>query len=307
MSKSILVTGGTGLIGSEIINLLLQKNYKVIALNRTEPSVKHENLQWIKFDILSEEIEKVLESISNIDGVIHTAAYLKFENNYKDVEYSRKVNIEFTDKLFHHLVTLDKEMPVIYFSSLSILQKPLNNVITEGHSIAPNTIYALSKYWGELSLLSYTKDSKIRPVIFRVSSPISQDSDRLHNNVVKVWVDLARAGHKITIFGKGERTQDFVSTEDIANAVLLAIENNKANGIFNIASGTSISMNKLAEEIAGFFNVRFEQRRMDENENDRWNISLKKATNVLGYQPKYSSSTVISNMLNNCFEGRNTK
>jgi UDP-glucose 4-epimerase len=305
MNKNILITGGTGLVGSDITNLLLQNNNTVFATGRKEPVVANDNLHFIRFDIANDNFEKLKNALPSIDGIIHAAAYVGPTNTPEETEYCRKANIEFTNSLFQYASSLDKNIPVIYISSFSVLAKPLITPIKEDHIAIPKSFYALSKYYGELFLKSPAKAKGIRPIVFRISSPVGKKVEQL-SNVVSKWIDLASKGKSLTIQGSGEKTQDFVSTEDIANAVMLALDYKDTKGVYNITSGNSISINELANEITSFFHVQAEHKGEDVNENDKWNISIEKAEKELGYKPKFSSADCIKNLLHCSFENRNT-
>jgi UDP-glucose 4-epimerase len=305
MGKNILITGGTGLVGSEITHLLLQRNHNVFVVGRKEPSITNTNLHFIQFDIANDNLEKLKSTLPPIDAIIHAAAYVGATNTPEETEYCRKANIDFTNNLFQYASSLNKNIPVIYISSFSVLAKPLITPINEEHVVIPKSFYALSKYYGELFLKSPAKTKGIRPIVFRISSPIGKKVEQL-SNVVGKWIDLASKGKNLTIQGNGERIQDFVSTEDIAAAVLLALQNNNTKGVYNIASGNSISMNELANEITSFFLTQAEHKGEDANEKDKWIISIEKAQKDLGYQPKFSSIDSIKNLLHSSFENRNT-
>ena len=106
-------------------------------------------------------------------------------------------------------------------------------------------------------------------------------------------------GQTIQVFGGGGRTQDFVAVSDIANAFLSCVENKQVNGIFNIASGNTISMLQLAQLITEKYGNKFVFTGTDANEDDRWNISIEKASEFLQYKPEFSSVSIISELLKN--------
>jgi UDP-glucose 4-epimerase len=296
-NKTILVTGATGLVGSRLIDTLLRNNYNVLALSRVEQVTQHKNLSWIKFEILNDDTDKLFGNIPLIDGVIHAAAYVGHGNKVEDIEKYRKVNIKFSDLLFKYVALKELAIPIVYFSGISFLQKPLNSVITENDAVAPTSFYFLSKYWAELSLVEYSRVSKYRPVIFRISSPVSNNLKLMHNTVVRKWIEAAKSGNSISVDGDGKRSQDFVSTSDIAEAALQALRKDSASGIFNIASGTMVSMGELAAMIADFFKVKIEYNTTQSGGTDNWNISIKKAVETFGYKPRYSSADIINDLL----------
>jgi len=171
---------------------------------------------------MREEIIHILKDLPKIDGVIHAAAHIGHENTVTDIEKYRSINMEFSDNLFNYYAGQNVSIPIIYSAPLVSLQKPLNKIVSEEDKVSPNTFYSMSKYWGELSLLAYSKSSKIRPVIFRISSPVGNNLKHMHNTVIRKWIEAGKSDNNITVYGTGNRTQNFVSTSDIAEAACCA-------------------------------------------------------------------------------------
>lgn len=292
--KKILLTGGTGLVGTDIRQILLKSGYQIIAFSRNKQSDRS-NLKWIRAD-LSVSNKNLFKMINNVDIVIHAAASLS-PTPETEIQKYLSLNMNFSEQLFRWCSSVRKKLTVIYFSSFSFLKKPLLKTITEEHPICPLTPYGISKYWGELALFQYAKQGTYRPLVFRLSSPISFNFKLLHDTVVKKWILNGQAGKTIQVIGAGRRTQDFVSTQDIARAVTQAIKNFNANGIYNIASGAPLSMTKLAKIISQKFKIKTAHFLQDERSSELWNISVAKAKKDFGYKPSYRSEEVIDKLL----------
>ena len=297
MKKKILITGGTGLIGPAIVRSLLNENFDVYLVSRKPVlSIHNEKLKLITFDILAEPFENLIKKISDINIIIHGASFLETKLNFENLQIHRKF-IEFTEKLFSFSGKSQKESLLIYLSSFAFLKRPLEKIITEEHPVCAINPYSINKYWGELVLFNLP-NKNIRPVSLRISSPVSDDINQMPDTVVKKWISQVSVGNSVKVYGSGKRTQDFVSTIDIAKAVIQIIKNNNARGTYNITSGTSVSMNELAEIIADKFSAKIIHCGEDVNENDRWNISIKKSQNEFNYNPIFTSKQAIENLLN---------
>jgi UDP-glucose 4-epimerase len=118
------------------------------------------------------------------------------------------------------------------------------------------------------------------------------------NTVVKKWINTALNKEIIKVFGNGQRRQDFVHVSDIADAFIKCINAPKVNGIFNIASGSNNSMLELAQAISRKFGTSYEFVGDDDKGAESWNISIDKARNILGFEPKYNSLQAINDLLN---------
>ena len=288
--KKVLLTGGTGLIGTDVRKKLLSCGYRIYLFTRKK--VEEENLICLEGDMKN---FTDFASLPSCDVVIHCGGAVRLKPDEDDFETYRLVNMEFSEKLFDWCNRISKKVAVVFFSGFNFLSRPLSDIITEEHDIAPVSIYGMSKYWAETCL--FKKAKNYRPVSLRISSPVAFDFDILHDNVVKKWINSARKEKKIFVFGTGNRTQDFVATQDIAVSVLKIIENNNVDGIYNIASGNQLSMNELAKLIAKHFDADIIHTGDDLNENDRWNISIDKAGRDFGYKPQYTSKSCIIKLL----------
>src|SRR5579859_4655407 len=284
LKPKVLVTGGTGLVGTDILKRLVQDGYEVLSISRRAPSMDSGKVEWIPADF-SKDPRRILEDLPSVEYIVHAAAAVRTEKNEDTLAVFRKTNMEFTEALFLW-ARLKKVTAVIYISGFNILQRPLNSMIAENHPLAPLTPYALTKYWGELALAHHASPNFFRPVALRVSSPIALSFDLLHDTVVKKWIQLARKHQPLLVQGKGNRRQDFVYTTDIAQAVVKAIENPAARGVYHIASGTTISMLELAELIANNWGTEIILQGEDINEEECWNISISRARQELGYEPQ---------------------
>jgi nucleoside-diphosphate-sugar epimerase len=288
--KNILLTGGTGLVGTDIKKKLLSSGYKIYLFSRRK--VEEENVECISGDMKN---FADFHLFPDCDVVIHCGGAVRLRSDEDEFETYRKINMEFSEKLFNWCNNTSKKRAVIFLSTVNFLRKPMPDIITETHDIAPVSTYAISKYWAEMCL--FKKAKNYRPVSLRIPSPITFNFDLLHDNVVKKWFNSARAEKKITVFGSGSRTQDFIASEDIANSIKNIIDNENINGVYNIASGSPISMKELAELIAKRFDAEIFHTGNDMNEDDRWNISVEKAKKDFDYKPYYTSKSCIIRLL----------
>lgn len=292
----ILLTGATGLVGSAILKAFSGKDFLVKAISRNKQS-SLKNVEWVIADIGGEKIN-LQKHLEGIDIVVHNAACLYLGNTEIEKVALQKTNIDFTGQLFES-AGREGIQKVIFTSSLSLIAKPLPGLITEAAEIKPASAYATSKLLGEGLLQEKALKYGFKYNILRLSSPVSFHFERMPETVVKKWINQSLQGDIIQIFGKGTRTQDFVAVSDISKAFLNCIQQDDVSGIFNIASGTSISMLDLAKIITEKFPTQYQFFGEDFNEKERWNISIKKAQQQLNYVPKYNSTQTIIALLNN--------
>jgi UDP-glucose 4-epimerase len=294
MKPNILLTGATGLVGSHILRALMQRKYNITVLSRKN---KHENtdINWIQTDLMDFDAS-TLNDLKGIDVLVHNAGCIKTGLTKEDRDEIRKINFEATSKLFDWAQSTGIKK-IIFTGSTSVIKKPLPELITEEADTNPSHYYGESKLFAENKLLALNENTDMANVILRISSPVPLSFEQLPQTVLKKWIDKSSAGGDIDVYGSGERTQDFISVRDIAAAFICSIEKESAYGVFNIASGTTISMIGLARLITNKFQNKINFTGIDANENDRWNISIEKAENILGFQPEFTSEENIKNLL----------
>jgi UDP-glucose 4-epimerase len=290
----VLLTGASGLVGTALLERLLQDGHDVVAADRVRPRVAHPRLRWIEVDFALDP-ERVARELPTDDVIVHAGGAVRLPAQADELSIYRRTNAEFSERLFRRCAE-QHAATVVYISSLSVLRRPLEPLIVEAHALGPTTAYALSKYWGELALDQYAL-AAYRGVTLRISSPIAFELDLLHDNVVKKWVMAARAKTPITVFGQGTRTQDFVATRDVAQAVSLAIARPEARGTYHIASGSPVSMRELGELVSSRLGVALRFAGQDPEEAVRWNVDIDRAGHDLGYVPGWSSRAAIEQLL----------
>jgi UDP-glucose 4-epimerase len=292
MSARVLLTGGTGLVGPDLVARLTASGYEVVCLSRRPPPAA--GVTWVAAD-LADDPDRVLASVPVVDAVVHAAA-ARAAPAGDGLAYLRRVNMTFTEALFAWAGSR-RAASVVYLSGFNLLRRPLDSVITEDHPLAPVTPYAVAKHWGELALAEHAGRWGFRSVCLRVSSPLPFAYDRLHDTVLKTWIDRARGGQPLVVHGRGERAQDFVATTDVAAAVAAALGHPAARGTYNVASGTTLTMRELAGLVAGRWPVPMRFEGVDALADERWNVAIDRARADFGYDPAHSARAAVERLL----------
>jgi UDP-glucose 4-epimerase len=295
MSGHLLVTGGTGLVGTEIVRRLLAAGFSVTLLSRRPPRVTSARLRWIRAD-LAGQFGSVLQTVGGVDALVHAAAVTSDRGTANSLDELQETNLRAGNELFRWCGQQGVKR-VVFISSLSFLTRPLRPPIDESHPVGAATPYGMSKLWNEIQLERHARECGLTPVALRVSSPIPATFEQLPSTVVKTWIEAALKGESLKVFGSGARSQDFVACSDIAEAVLRSIQAEGARGVYHIGSGVPLSMRDLAQRIAARRNTPIVFQGTDANEHDRWELSLEKARRELGYVPGLSGPQAIEALL----------
>jgi UDP-glucose 4-epimerase len=289
----ILITGGTGLVGAPITELLLQAGFHVLLFSRTCPlSLRnHPHLTWQPAD-LTDNPQPLLEGLSNVYAVVHAAAAIADRQDVTALDEMVRLNIGATQNLLEWSVQ-SRVHRFVLISSLSVLRRPFRQPIQESDPIGPCTVYGVTKWVAEELVMRFAAQSDLVPLVLRIASPIPSSFEFLPRTVVRTWIEAARNRKPLQVFGSGQRSQDFVSCSDVAAAVLAALNMPSARGIYHIGSGQSLAMLDLAQIIAEVMQAEVVTNGTDPNEFDRCVLSLQRAASELNYIPQISGSDAI--------------
>jgi UDP-glucose 4-epimerase len=245
-----LVTGGAGFIGSNIVKLLLDEGHSVVVLDNFSSGYRvnvptFPQVRLIEGDI--RDAPTVMSAAAGAEVIFHLAA---------SVGNLRSINDPLTDSMVNVVGTLNVlaaaravgARKIVYSSSAAIFGELCYLPIKEDHPAEPDSPYGVSKLAAEKLCLVYNKLYGMHNVClryFNVYGP-NQRYDA-YGNVIPIFANRVLKRQPLTIFGDGEQTRDFVNVRDVAAANIQAAATPGLGGVFNIGSGTRITINKLAK------------------------------------------------------------
>ncbi|SIR46424.1 SDR family oxidoreductase [Halanaerobium kushneri] len=286
----VLVTGGAGFIGSNIVDGLIEKGHKVIIVDNLS-SGKKENLnekaEFYHLDISDQELEKVFKE-NNIAHVIHHAAQIDVQHSIKDPLFDAQNNILGTINVLE--VAKDYEVEkIIYASSAAVYGEPDYLPIDEKHPIKAMSPYGISKHTPEHYIKMYNELYDLKYTIFRYANVYGPRQDpKGEGGVVSVFVDKMLAEERPVIFGDGKQTRDFIHVYDIVKANLLALETGD-NILVNISTESRDSVNDLVEYLNLILPYNLDAIYEEARKGDILHSSLAngQAKELLGWKPDY--------------------
>jgi UDP-N-acetylglucosamine/UDP-N-acetylgalactosamine 4-epimerase len=278
-----LVTGSAGFIGSNLCTMLLKKGHKVIGLDNFSTGKQSnvdrvmENAQglyhFIEGDICDKDkIHKIISS--GIDVVVHLAAQGSVQKSFSNVAFNNRQNIDGFLNVFQ-AAGENNIAKFLYASSCSVYGETDVLPITENHCPNPLSPYATSKFMNDLlnQNLShlYPNTTTIGLRFFNIFGPW-QDPNGDYAAVVPRWIDACIEGKQPIIFGDGSATRDFCYVGNVCEIVeKLGIQKiKKPSGVYNIASGESISLNELYIEIVAALKEKNIKLNFDKSEYQPW-------------------------------------
>ena len=250
--ENVLVTGGAGFIGSQIVQDLVEKGYYVRVLDNLSRG-KIQNIQDLidndKIELIDGDIrysDVVNKSMKDIDYVFHEAAVC-INRSLAYPKESIDINLNGSYNVFK--AALDNNVKKVMFaSSASVYGEPQTLPMSEDHPLNPITPYCVSKIASE-QLLKYFARNGLKYFTLRYFNVygVNQSVDAYYTSVIILFVKRILNNLAPTIDGDGSQSMDFINVKDIVRANILAMESDVTNEVVNIGSGKSTSIAELSQ------------------------------------------------------------
>jgi len=252
MSEKIVVTGGAGFIGSNLIEKLLQeKDYEIIVLDNFSTGFK-ENLEKVKNKIKVIEgdicsLEQTTNALKETDYVFHLAAFSYVGESIKEPAKYNKENIDGTLNVLK-AAKENSVKRVIFPSSCIVYGKTEKNPIPESEPLKPNTPYGLTKQVGEFYCKFFSEVHELDTVCLRIFNAFGP---RMQSRVLSIFANLILQNKQPYVSGNGKQSRDFVFVGDIAEGLIKAMKAGKESKgkSYNIGTGKGTDLNELIEKI----------------------------------------------------------
>jgi UDP-glucose 4-epimerase len=278
----VLVSGGSGFIGSHVVDRLLKEGYSVRVFDKAKPL--QEGVEWFKGDLLNEK--DTLEACKDVEAVFHLAAIadvnVALSNFYTCLMINEMGTMNFLQS------ATAQEVERIVLASTSWVYGRSKGTVTEETPIPfPDHIYTKTKIGQEHLLFSWNRHHGLPYTILRYDIPYGP---RMRSNMaISIFVRRAMRGEPITIFGDGKQGRCWIYIEDLAEGNVAALAETAKNHIINLAGAEFVSMNQIAGDLQKFFGkleIKHEPARPHDFEGSV--TSIEKAKRLLGWTPRTS-------------------
>ena len=295
-----LVTGGAGFIGSHLVDLLLEESFEVTIIDNFSTGHRG-NIESFKNDVnlVETDISMPGEWMSAFDGVnsvFHLAALADIVPSIRNPAGYYRSNVNGTFNVLE-AARKAKVNKLVYAASSSCYGLPDTYPTPESAEMRPQYPYALTKRLGEELVLHWAQVYKLPALslrFFNVYGPRSRTSGT-YGAVFGVFMAQKLAGKPFTIVGDGNQTRDFTYVSDVCEAFLTVAEHGRNGEVYNVGSGETVSVNRIAELLGG--EKVFIPKRSGEPDCTFADIS--KITKDTGWVPKVSIEEGIQIMLEN--------
>ena len=249
----VLVTGGAGFIGSNIVRGLLDLGHEPVVLDDISSGFRENLVPGVAFfEADVRDGDAVAAAAHGCDVVLHLAASVGNARSIDDPVKDAQINLVGTINVLE-AARAQGLRRIVFSSSAGIFGELKTLPIAEDHPQEPDSPYGASKLAAEKMCLVYNKLYGMQNVCLRYFNVygVNQRYDA-YGNVIPIFADRILRREPLTIFGDGEQTRDFVNARDVAAANIgAAMAPDGVGGPFNIGSGTRVTINELARLMQG--------------------------------------------------------
>ena len=237
----ILITGGSGYLGSHLAERLLAEGENIRILDLVDPPRGlASNVEFIRGDI--RDLEAAVESCVGVKAIFHTAASVPVSKAGKGF---KEVNEDGTRNMLEAALRLDEAPPFIHLSSSAIYGVPSANPVTEDSPLTPLGEYGVSKLEAEKLCQRYSSEHGLRVSMLR---PRGILGGAMRLGIFGILFDWIRDGKRIYLIGRGDNMYQFVNIHDLVDACILAWRK-EATGSFCIGSDDYLMVKDLLGEL----------------------------------------------------------
>ena len=241
--KNILVTGGAGFIGSNLIQKLIDEGHNVTCLDNYSTGTNENNVPEAKY--INDDIENIINLKIRFDICFHLAAQSRVQPSFDDPQESVRVNITGTTRVMEWAKI--NNVKVIYAGSSS------------KHHDPSDSPYAMTKFLGEEICKLYKKSFNVNVEIARfynVYGPL-EPLDEKFGNVIGIWRSKVIKGEPLPIVGDGNQKRDFVHVYDIVDGLIkIAFTDINHSDAWELGTGVNYSVNELFKYFKDKFDVK---------------------------------------------------
>ena len=292
--KRVLVTGGAGFIGSNLVDRLIDMGVEVVVLDDLSTGDIdniHAKATFLQYDLSSVSQSILVNVLKDIDVVFHLAALARVQPSIENPLPYNDVNVSGTLNILHaaHQSNVNR---IVYSASSSCYGNTDRIPQKETDPIQPLSPYGLQKYIGEEYCRMFSRVYKLDTVSLRYFNVYGErmSLSGAYCLVMGIFARQMKANKSLTITNDGNQKRDFTYVGDVVEANILAAQHSEPlkGEVFNIGNGNNTSINSIADMFGG--EKKYGEKRLEPFETLADNTKAKK---ILNWQPQADLSAWI--------------
>jgi UDP-glucose 4-epimerase len=294
--RRVLVTGGAGLVGSALVNRLVDAGARVTVLDDLftgRAEVLPTSVQLVVGSVVDADLVRKLVSASSV--VFHLAARNIIASTKDPLsDFATNIGGTLNVLMAARESSIDR---VVYTGSTSIYGNPRSIPINEDDPVTPLTPYAVSKMGGEHYAIAFYESYGLPVSVVRYSNVygVGQRPDNPYCGVISKFFVAAYEGKPLQVHGDGQQTRDYTYIDDAVDATMLAAIQPRAEGeVFNLGTGIETSVNELVRLVGEATGRPVTAAHIDRRDIDnirRRVVSIEKARRMLRWSPQVTMAT----------------
>lgn len=285
-----IVTGGSGFIGSHLVDALVERGVDVTVVDIADPKYRNEKASYVRHDIRHDGLNEIFANVKP-DVVFHLAAHIDDRASVKEPVMNAEHNVLGSLRVFE-AARLAHAKKILFASTSVVYGQAEKLPITEKTLTKPLTPYAISKLTGEQYLHFYKNQYGIQFAAFRIGNVYGprQDGSK-ESGAIAIFTSKLMAGETPFINDDGLTVRDYIYVGDVVNAFLTAAESD-VSGVFNCGTRVGTATRELYAMVANELGSTLEPIARPEVKDAVKSVILKpaKARKELNWKPKMKLS-----------------
>lgn len=288
----VLVTGGSGFIGSHLVDALIDRGHQVVIvdnlctgfIDNVNPAAK-----FYQMSVCDQELAEVFQQ-EKPELVNHHAAQMIIKRSVENPMFDAQENILGSLNVIHHCIQFGVRKLIYASSGGAIYGEPKYLPVNEEHPINPISEYGVSKHTVEHYLHLYGLRNGLNYVVLRYSNVYGpRQNPGGEAGVVAIFASQMLRGERPTIFGSGDKTRDYTHVFDIVDANLLSMEQGE-RAIYNLGTGVETSDQAMFDALAKALGYTGSPIYTSARPGEIYRICLdsSKAQKELGWKPRFT-------------------
>jgi len=298
--EKILITGGSGFVGTNFISKLSTDKYEIFSLDINDPKKTIEKINYINMDIRSKDIQGLLKKI-NPEIIVHLAAQASVAISSRDPQLDNDINLNGSLNLFLNTISSSLNKFIFFSTGGAIYGEEIGKKFNENDLPRPLSPYGISKlnFENYLNYFSSKRISKSKLTILRPGNIYGpwQNPDG-EAGVISIFAKKMLNNEDVSIFGSGDEYRDYVYVDDVIDFIFKTLNLNVV-GTYNLASGISTKTIEIFENISDILGYNNDPLFYDKREGDIFGIELDNSKSMsIGWSANTNLNSGLLNTIN---------